>query len=597
MPDQPSPMEEISVPVLVVGGGGCGLSASSFLSDLGVDHLLVERHESTSLQPKAHYLNQRTMEVYRQHGIADSVYEVGAPLEQFSRVRWNTTLGGDGDLDGRTYLSMETFGGGSLAEVYDRDSACRATRYPQMRLEPLLRRHAEERAPGRIRFGHELVEFDETAAGVRCLMRDLAEDREYVVTADYVVGADGGKTFGPALEIPMDGPKRMLDMVSVHFTADLSEWWEDGIWATLFISPDVLDSWGSGNAIQHGPTWGRHSEEWVVHFAFRPDDPDRFDEDSMIPRLRGILKLPDLDLEVHQISHWIVDRIVARNFGTKRIFLAGDSAHRQPPTSGLGLNTAVLDAHNLAWKLAAVTKGQAGAELLETYEAERRPIAIANADWALMMFKNHGVIDAGLGISRGATVEENQAALREYFADTPLGESLRARAEVAISTQAMEFHDHAIEIGFRYDEGALVTDGTEPPPRDPLGKTYVPTTRPGHRLPHAWLQHDGERISTHDVTEVGSFGLLVARAEDWAEVAGGISKELGIEVGVHGIGPGQDYADVDGRWAEIGEMGDGVGILVRPDNHVGWRGTLGDGGSELRDAVGRILRWDLDAVG
>src|SRR5881397_27367 len=132
-------MSVIKVPVLIIGGGGCGLSASLFLSSLNVDHLLVERHASTSHLPKAHYLNQRTMEIFRQFGIAESVYAVGAPLGNFGKVRWRTSLSGDGDLDGRTFYTMDAFGGGSKHEVYVKDSPCLSCNYPQLRLEPLLR--------------------------------------------------------------------------------------------------------------------------------------------------------------------------------------------------------------------------------------------------------------------------------------------------------------------------------------------------------------------------------------------------------------------------------------------------------------------------
>ncbi|MFZ2174184.1 MAG: FAD-dependent monooxygenase, partial [Rhodococcus sp. (in: high G+C Gram-positive bacteria)] len=143
-------MSDIRVPVLIVGGGASGLTTSIFLSAYGIDHLLVERHESTSILPKAHYLNQRTMEILRQYGVADDIYDVGAPMQNMGKVVWRTTLAGDGPLDAKTFYKMDAFGGGGLAERYERDSACPSTNYPQLRLEPLLRRHAEQRAPGKV---------------------------------------------------------------------------------------------------------------------------------------------------------------------------------------------------------------------------------------------------------------------------------------------------------------------------------------------------------------------------------------------------------------------------------------------------------------
>lgn len=587
----------IDIPVLIVGGGGCGLTTSCLLSDLGVDHVLVERHASTSLLPKAHYLNQRTMEIYRQHGLADAVYEKGAPVEAFSQVRWRTTLGGTAPLDARDYHVMDSFGGGSLRETYQRDSPCDPTRYPQMRLEPLLREYAEKRAPGRLLFSHELVAWEQHHGGVTATIQPLDSERQPAgapirVNAQYVVCADGGKTMGPALGIPMEGPSALLDMVSVHFSADLSQWWEDGTWAMLFTNPDGAGSWGSGNAMMHGPTWNRHSEQWNVHFAFGPDDPARFDEDAMVPRLRRLLKLPDLELEVHAISHWIVDRVVAQHYQEGKVFLAGDAAHRQPPTSGLGLNTAIQDAHNLAWKLAAVLNGSAEGVLLDTYEQERRPIGIANADWALLMFHNHSVIDASIGIERTAPKETNIAALEAYFAETPRGESLRARAAIGISTQEMEFHDHAIEIGFHYEQGALVSDETAPPQRDPLGKQYRPTTRPGHRLPHAWLTRDKKPVSTHDLVRPGRFSLLTDTTSDWATAAQRVSAALGTSIDVFPIGDGGLCTDPAGRWSAVNEIGPGGAVLIRPDHHVAWRTIAAptDLARALSAALERILR-------
>jgi len=142
-------MGVLEVPVLIVGGGGCGLTASICLSDLGVDHLLVEKHPGTSHLPKAHFLNQRSMEVLRQHGVADSVYELGMPTET-CKVRFVTSLAGDGPLDRRELFVFDAFGGGSLRHTYQRLSPCVTTNLPQLRLEPVLRRHAEERAPGKV---------------------------------------------------------------------------------------------------------------------------------------------------------------------------------------------------------------------------------------------------------------------------------------------------------------------------------------------------------------------------------------------------------------------------------------------------------------
>jgi 2,4-dichlorophenol 6-monooxygenase len=563
----------VDTSVLIIGGGGCGLSSSIFLSNLGVEHVLVERHSSTSILPKAHYLNQRTMEVYRQHGIADAIYEVGCPIEKFGQIRWMTSLGGDGPLDRKEIHRMDAFGGNSLRARYEADSPVMATNYPQLRLEPLLRREAESRAPGHIRYHHEVLDWKQTDAGIVATVHNRDTDERFTVRARYVIAADGGKSVGPREGVQMIGPTNMVDMVSTHFSADLSPYWDDKTLITWFLNPEGESSWGAGAMVQMGPTWGRYSEEWVVHFAFRPDDPERFHEDAIVPRLRELLRLPDLDLTVHKVSHWILDRIVADRWRVGDIFLAGDAAHRQPPTTGLGLNTGILDAHNLTWKLAQVLSGAATDALLDTYEAERKPVSTDGADWALMAFGNHTVIDAGIGLTPGAPLEVNTAAFHALFSDGLLGEALRARAAETIGTQRFEFQAHDVEIGYHYPQGALVPDGSPAAPRSATGTVYTPTSRPGHRLPHAWLDKDGTRVSTHDIAE-GNGALALITGPDggsWADAAAVAAEKFGIRINVARIGC--DYTDPDAAWAQAGEIGNHGAVLVRPDNHIGWRAT------------------------
>jgi 2,4-dichlorophenol 6-monooxygenase len=276
------------------------------------------------------------------------------------------------------------------------------------------------------------------------------------------------------------------------------------------------------------------------------------------------------------------------------VFLAGDAAHRHPPTTGLGLNTAIQDAHNLAWKLAAVLKGTAGDALLDSYEPERRPIGMRNVDWALFTFLNHLVIDAGMGLMPGAPPEAQTAALEAYFADTPMGETRRARAAEVIATQRTEFQAHDLEIGFSYGDGALVPDGSEAPPRDPMGSMYHPTTRPGHRLPHAWLNRNGQRISTHDLTGAGSsFALITGPAgEAWCTAAAEAAERLAVSIVAARVGDGGDYADPTGAWAAVRQIRDDGAVLVRPDNHVAFRssGTVDEPAAVLTDALETILR-------
>jgi 2,4-dichlorophenol 6-monooxygenase len=585
-------MRDIEVPVLIVGGGGCGLSSSLFLSRQGVRNLLIERHPAPGRLPKARYVSQRTMELLRQFELADQVYARSMPLKHISHIRWCTTLAGDGELDRRTFYRIDSFGGGSLTH-YAKDSPCESTLYPQVRMEPLLRDMASAHDQARVLYNHQLMSFEQDEGGVTAVVRDRAADKDFRVRARYMIGADGGKTVGPALGARVEGQTDLAHMVTVYFRADLSQYWDDDYsMTTWFVNPEG-GSWASGVLGQLGPTkFGRHSQEWMFHFSFRPDDPSRFEEASLVPRMRELLKIPDLTPEIIGIGHWTVEGVLVDRYRWGRVLLAGDAAHRHPPTTGLGLNSAIQDAHNLTWKLAAVLRGHAHDSLLDSYEAERRPVAAANIQWALMTFQNHQLTDAGIGLVRG-NAELSRANFQRYFADNQEGRTRRARLAQIMEVQRMEWQAHDIELGYHYDVGAVMPDGTPTPERDPLGQTYVPTTRPGHRLPHAWLERDGKNISTLDLVKPGSFLLITGRAgSGWAEAAAAVARASDIPLDVVEISDESLVRDSDRNWRHLRAVSADGAVLVRPDQHVGWRsvGPAKDPKAVLAAALTKILQ-------
>lgn len=591
----PSTTSEIHVPVLIVGGGGCGLTSSIFLSRLGVASLLVERHPTPGRLPKARYVSQRTMEIFRQYGLADEIYSRSMPLAHISNIRWCTSLGGDGEFDRKTFYRIESFGGGSLTH-YAKDSPCESTLYPQVRMEPLLRSIAEKEQGAQVLYNHELLTFTQDRDGVSAVLLNRETQAEIKVRAQYMVGADGGKTVGPNVSARFDGETGLAHMATVYFKADLSKYWDDDhAMTTWFVDPEG-GSWASGVLGQLGPEkFGRHSEEWMFHFSFRPDDPARFDEKSLLPRMRELLKIPDLAPDIIAIGHWEVEGVLVDRYRWGRVFLAGDAAHRHPPTTGLGLNSAIQDAHNLTWKLAAVVKGQADDAMLDSYEVERRPVAAANVQWALMTFQNHQLTDAGIGLVRG-NAEKSKANFRRFFGNDLEGETRRARLSKIMDVQKMEWQAHDIELGYHYEGCAVVADATPAPQRDPLGSTYVPTTRPGHRLPHAWVERKGQHLSTHDIGRPGAFLLITGQADSsWGVAARRIAISTGLPIDVVAIGDGCDAVDVDRVWRNLRQVSPDGAVLVRPDQHIGWRSRGGHQNSELalRAALESILARDL----
>ncbi|MFW6693951.1 FAD-dependent monooxygenase [Streptomyces sp. MAR4 CNX-425] len=583
-------MDAIEVPVLIVGGGGCGLSASLFLSDLGVEHLLVERHTDTSRLPRAHYLNQRTMDIFRQHGLVDVVHELAAPVEMFGRVRWQTSLTGDGPLDARVIHEMDAFGGGALTDVYAEHGPVLPAKLPQLRLEPEMRRRAERDNPGGVLFGHELTTFTDEGDRVVAEIREVATGETTTVTAQYLIAADGGRTVGTQLGVRMEGVPSMLNVTTAYLTADLSRWWHDGTIITWFVNPYRPDL--SCTLMEMGPTWGKNCEEWALHF--NPGDADRDDPDQMIARIREVLGIPDLELTLHRISQWTVEGVLADRYRQGRVLIVGDAAHRQPPTTGLGLNGGVQDVHNLAWKLAAVVSGRADDSLLDSYETERRPVGKRNVEWGLSTWFHHKVVtEAAVGLGAHIPVERRPSVFAAFFDSSPVGRAVRARAAEILNTHRSECQALDLEVGFTYEDGALVPDGTEPPARAALGNEYHPTTRPGHMLPHAWIERDGERLSTHDlVGRAGGFVLIAGpEGKAWCDAAAEAAEKLAVPLTTVRIGDGAEYTAADARWAAVREITDEGAVLVRPDHHVAWRSrTAGDDpAAALGDALSHVL--------
>lgn len=311
-----------------------------------------------------------------------------------------------------------------------------------------------------------------------------------------------------------------------------------------------------------------------------------------------MLNIPELKIKVRKISHWIIEAVLADRYREGRIFIAGDAAHRRPPTTGLGLNTSIEDSLNLAWKLAMVLQGKASPDLLDAYESERRPIGKRTTSWGLFTFQNTSVINAALGLMPGQK-EANQRRFELLFEDSEQGRTLHAQVKYMIESQKIEFSAHDLELGFKYESGCLIPDGTEAPMPDPLGQVYVPCSRPGHRLPHAWLEREGMVISTHDLVKgLAEWALITDKeGEDWVEAAKRASAALNITINTVQIGLPPLVRDYDDQWEEVKGIRRGGAILVRPDNMVAWRSKAASvkDGKELEEAV-QILLWGTESV-
>jgi 2,4-dichlorophenol 6-monooxygenase len=586
-------MNTEDTPVLIVGGGGAGLTASLLLARLGVDHLLVNARPETSGLPKAHVLNQRAMEILDDAGVADEIARHGTPAANMAATAYYAGFAGAGEEYGRRLSRLESWGAGGADENWRAASPWIQQNLPQIRLEPILRHNAEERSPGRIRFHHELLRLEQDEDGVTAQIRDHDADRAYEVRSQYMIGADGGRRIAGEVGVKYEGLGVVTQTATLHVSADFSRWARD---------PDVLIRWvfspQAGTMVvlvPMGPKrWGPASEEWVIHLNYPVDDPRAQSDEQVEADARRALGIGDLEMPIHKITRWSVDAVMASSFTAGRVHLVGDAAHRHPPTGALGLTSAIHDVNNLCWKLSAVLSGDAGPGLLDTYEPERRPADEQNAQRSLENAINHFTIGELLGVSHENTEEENLARLRRMWSGLPEDAEQRSAVLRAMRAGSMEFSEHNVELGYRYDSAATVDDGSNAPePLDPI-RVYEPSTQPGAPLPHAWVDdEDGNRRPIGKLLRPGRFLLIAGEHGDrWCEAAGELAASGGLPLDAVRIGHlDGDLFDPRCSWLRHREIAPDGAILVRPDGFIGWRSVSSreDPLSELAAALGQIL--------
>jgi putative polyketide hydroxylase len=543
-------MHEVDVEVLIVGGGPVGLAASIELSRHGISSLLVERHPGTAIFPKARLISTRTMEIFRAWGIAEEVESAGMPREDVLAVGVGTSLASDDFV--------------RAAAAIDRDAPQSPTYTylcSQDILEVILRRVAESHPRSDVRFATTMTDLHVTTDGVTATIEPtIASDGGPVlVRARYLVAADGSRSgIRERLGIEVVGPPPLGHMVSVMFDADLGELPADRRVALSFLRSDPPCA---VEAVDN-------KRRWMIQTGYDPSTGGSaadFTEEACVAAVRSAVGLPDLPVTVVGVMPWLQQAVVATGFRSGPVFLAGDAAHATTPQGGFGMNCGIQDAHNLAWKLAAVLTGTAGTELLATYDAERRPIAVRTVDESL--------------VNALITLRMMQGRLS-------MGQAIEQQAERRSS--------EGLILGFRYESAAVVPDGTpDPTPADPY-RTYVPTARPGHRAPHVWLTSREGRVSTLDLLGP-AFTLMTPTGSGWVQPAKEAAHRLGVTLSVVEISRASerepDAPLTSPTWAAEYGVGDTGAVLVRPDGHVGWRSPGGAAASQaaLAGALGAIL--------
>jgi 2-polyprenyl-6-methoxyphenol hydroxylase-like FAD-dependent oxidoreductase len=500
--------------VLIVGGSLNGLTAALLLAQRGVKCVVVERQPTTSVQYKFRGISPRSMEIYRGLGIDEEIRANRTGDQKAGQIARMKNLS-DPEINWQGLPWAETGDiSPATAETCDQD-----------RLEPILRKHAEERG-AEIRFNTELVDFDQDEHGVNARIVDRGTNKEETVHASYLVAADGGggKT-REALGIERHGPGVLQHWMNVIFDTDLNPVLDGRPITSVFLT-DINGTFVPRDegrwlmAVQYVPEQGQHAEDFTAEYCR-----------ELIFRGAG---RSDFKAEVVDARSWTVAAYVADRFAKGRAFLIGDTAHLMPPTGGFGGNTGIHDAHNLAWKLDAVLRGAAAPGLLDTYDSERRWIA-------------------------ERTLAQALARLQAWFKDP--GKKLPPAEKIS--------DDYHVIFGQLYRSGAFIAEGDSTAdegfedPRKPSG-------RPGSRAAHVIVERAGERLSTIDLFN-GQWVLLAGSGSAWLDASKRSSAATNFDLKQYSVGPDGDLRDVDNRWpAAYGVNADGA-VLVRPDGFIAWR--------------------------
>jgi 2-polyprenyl-6-methoxyphenol hydroxylase-like FAD-dependent oxidoreductase len=542
------------IPVLIVGGGPVGLTTSILLSRYGIQSLLVERHPGTSLHPKARVISTRSMEIFRQCSLESAIREAGALPGDAPVLAWGPALS-DPQLKLQAMKTLTPEADRALSPTVG--CGC-----PQDVLEAVLLRRARENAVADVCFSQELLELDQTDCGAIAAIRERSSNTVRRMHAQYVVGADGAhSTVRDILGIDMTGPKAVSQALSILFKADLAPYVHDRpILLCLVHHPEApgMLAWTG--------THGR----WCFNAHF-PEGAriEDFPPERAAQLVRTAVGAPELPVEIVSTASFVSSARVAESCRSGRVFLVGDAAHEMTPAGGHGMNTGIEDAHNLAWKLAAVVLGCAGPSLLDTYQAERQPVARWVTAWSLDSFQS---------VMRGLHANQSQPDA------------------APVAPPSGTHADNGIVFGACYASAAVIPDGTEPARVDNPVTDYVPNTRPGSRAPHVWLDRGGERISTLDLFGREFILLAGEEADKWCHAAKRVAEALHVPLRSFtiGIDGACDLRDSSGAWAELSGVGSMGAVLVRPDGYVGWRTKCDAAAPEcvLRSAMARILGRD-----
>jgi 2-polyprenyl-6-methoxyphenol hydroxylase-like FAD-dependent oxidoreductase len=549
--------------VLIIGAGPVGLSAALALGRAGIRCLVLERRSEFSRYPKANGVHARTMEIFREWGVVKPIRDLTAGMPDEVTIGWMTRL------NGIEIGQMSVSDADDTARLFDQQSPERMSVVGQHMFEPILARAAEDMDSVTIGLGCEVVDLTSGEDSVTVAYTDQTGVRRTVV-AQYVIGADGLRSIARrTLGIGEHGQESLGTAINVQFDADLDQFLGGRFIPIIWI----INADTQGAFIRDGAT------RWRYNFEIAPGaDPEAVTQDECEKQVAAAIGAV-VPIEVHHIWSWSHDLSVTDRWREGRVFLAGDAAHHFPPHGGFGLNSGVQDAQNLAWKLAAKLRWNAGDGLLASYEDERLPVAEFNGEQ--MMHNTRQMEKTGFMMQ-----DKNFLAMLE----TDEGEPARRAIADGIPAQRAMLASHGQQFGYQYQSDAMVPDGTQIV--ESSVAEYRPSARPGARVPHSWVQSHGEVISTIDSYDGGFILLTGPDNAGWVTAAQQVRAELAVPVRVFGLGTDLLPVDehIDDLLRRYGLDPSGA-VLVRPDGFVGFRSinAADDEQKSLTSALREIL--------